>query len=194
MRTSGTTTSMIKVYDNVIPDDVCQQLIEFFELNKDNQEYINHNNCPCFTQVNLNQVSVDLVRSLIPYLTTVYNTYKEDVKAKFAPKIKHLEEFRIKRYIVNGNERFDLHIDADDNNSCIRAVAFLFYLNDNDGMTVFPFHGINIKPTKGSVLIFPPTWEYPHSGLPPNDSVKYIMSTYIHYGDSRIRHFQHEEI
>ena len=163
---------MIKVYDNVIPDDKCQELIEFFESNKENQEYINHNNCPCFTQLNVNQVSDSVVRSLLPYISKAYKTYKEDVKAKFAPKLNVLEEFRIKRYIINGNERFDLHIDAKDNNNCIRAVAFLFYLNDNDGMTLFPFHGISIKPTKGSVLIFPPTWEYPHSGLPPTDCIK----------------------
>jgi len=180
---TGTTTSMIKVYDSVIPDNICQELIEFFELNKDNQEYINHNNCPCFTQLNVNQVSGNLVRSLIPYLAKAYNSYKEDVKAKFAPKLKELEEFRIKRYIINGNERFDLHIDVNDSKSCIRAVAFLFYLNDNDGLTVFPSHKLNIEPKTGSVLIFPPTWEYPHLGLPPQNSIKYIMSTYLHYAN-----------
>ena len=185
---------MIKVFDNVIPDNKCQELIEFFEFNKDNQEYINHNNCPCFTQLNVNQVSTDMVRSLLPNLKKAYNTYKEDIKARFAPNLVTLEEFRIKRYINNGNERFDLHIDANDNINCIRAVAFLFYLNDNDGMTLFPFQGINVKPTKGSVLIFPPTWEYAHSGLPPSDCIKYVMSTYIHYGVSRIRHFHYEEI
>ena len=67
---------MIKVYDNVIPDDKCQELIEFFESNKENQEYINHNNCPCFTQLNVNQVSDSVVRSLLPYISKAYKTYK----------------------------------------------------------------------------------------------------------------------
>ncbi len=91
-------------------------------------------------------------------------------------------ELRLKRYLTNGEERFDEHVDVVDHSTAIRAVAFLFYLNDNNGNTVFPLHDLNIEPKRGRVLVFPPTWEYPHSGLPPSDTPKYIMSTYIHYG------------
>jgi len=63
-----------------------------------------------------------------------------------------------------------------------RDVSFLFYLNENDGDTYFPRHHINIHPKAGSVLVFPPTWEYPHVGSPPTVQKKYIMSTYLHYG------------
>ena len=32
------------------------------------------------------------------------------------------------------------------------------------------------------VLVFPPTWQYPHIGMPvKSGSPKYIMSTYLHY-------------
>ena len=48
---------MVKVYDNIIPDDICQKLIGIFETNVQHQHFINQNNCPCFTQVNLNQAS-----------------------------------------------------------------------------------------------------------------------------------------
>ena len=41
---------------------------------------------------------------------------------------------------------------------------------------------LNIEPVSGRVIVFPPTWEYPHTGLPPKNDSKYIMSTYIHYG------------
>ena len=41
---------------------------------------------------------------------------------------------------------------------------------------------LNIEPVSGRVIVFPPTWEYPHLGLPPKNDSKYIMSTYIHYG------------
>ena len=57
---------------------------------------------------------------------------------------------------------------------------FLFYLNDSDGETYFPEHDVTIHPKCGKVLVFPPTWEYPHAGLPPTNT-KYILSTYIHY-------------
>ena len=112
----------------------------------------------------------------------IYYQYKIDTRSKYIPSFKELEEFRIKRYLTNGNERFDEHVDVTDFDSSIRAVAFIFYLNGNDGNTLFPLHNLNIKPVSGRVIVFPPTWEYPHLGLPPKSNSKYIMSTYVHYG------------
>ena len=127
---------MVKIYDNVLPDGVCQNLIDLFETNIQHQHFVNHNNCPCFTQVNLNMVSSDTVRSLIPYLAEVYKRYRKDTKNFYSPPLKELEEFRIKRYTTNGDERFDEHVDVTDYDSSVRAVAFLFYLNDNDGLSL----------------------------------------------------------
>ena len=173
---------MVKAYDNILPDNICKNLIDLFETNTQHQHFINHDNCPCFTQVNINQISSDVVRSLIPYVVDVYNRYRKDTNNYYAPPIKQLEEFRIKKYDTSGDQRFDEHVDVTDYDTSLRAVAFLFYLNDNDGNTIFSRHGLNIKPVSGKVIIFPPTWEYPHSGLPPKSNSKYIMSTYIHYG------------
>ena len=173
---------MVKVYDNVIPDNACKNLIDLFENNKEHQEYLNEDHCPCFTQININQISTNIVRGFIPILQKIYLQYKNDIQSKYIPPLKELEEFRIKRYTTNGDERFDEHVDVTDYNSSLRAVAFLFYLNDNDGNTLFPSHNLNIQPISGRVIVFPPTWEYPHQGLAPKNNPKYIMSTYIHYG------------
>jgi len=173
---------MVKAYDNILPNNICENLIDLFETNIQHQHFINHNNCPCFTQVNVNQISTDVIRSLIPYIADVYNRYRKDINNFYSPPLKELEEFRIKKYNTSGDQRFDEHVDVTDYDSSLRAVAFLFYLNDNDGNTIFPKHGLNIKPVSGKVVIFPPTWEYPHTGLPPKSNSKYIMSTYIHYG------------
>ena len=60
----------------------------------------------------------------------------------------------------------------------------LFYLNSVPvgGQTTFPQHGETFRPTQGYVTVFPPTWEYPHTGESPISNTKYIMSTYLHYG------------
>ena len=172
---------MVKVYDNIIPDKLCQILISAFEGCKD-QEFVDDNNCPCFTQVNLNHATRSMVKLITHFVETVYYQYKIDTRSKYIPPFKELEEFRIKRYLANGNERFDEHVDVTDFDSSIRAVGFLFYLNDNDGNTLFSLQDLNIEPVSGRVVVFPPTWEYPHQGLPPKSNSKYIMSTYVHYG------------
>ena len=105
---------MVKIYDNILPENICQRLIELFEANKQHQHFIDHNNRPCFTQVNLNMVSTDIVRSLIPYIAEVYKRYRKDTNNFYSPPFKELEEFRIKRYYNNGNEKFDEHVDVTD--------------------------------------------------------------------------------
>ena len=173
---------MVKIYDNILPDDVCKSLINFFETNQKNQLFVNEDYCPCFTEFNINNISKKLVNGLVPYTLKVYQNYKKDTKSEYIPPFEELENFRIKRYLTNGNERFDEHVDVTDYDSSMRALSFLFYLNSNDGNTLFPLHDLNIQPVSGRVLIFPPTWDYPHTGLPPKSNSKYIMSTYIHYG------------
>ena len=175
---------MIKIYDNALPNVICKGLIDVFEKNTEHHEFIDYNSCPCFTQLNLNDFYPNTVPPLIPYLVELYKKYKKDIKSKYIPPLKDIEKFRIKRYNTSGDERFDEHVDVTDSISSRRAIAFLFYLNDNDGNTLFPLHNLNIKPVSGRVLVFPPTWEYPHSGLPPKTNSKYIMSTYIHYGEN----------
>ena len=177
MKLQKQNSHMVRVYDNILPNELCKKLIELFDSSK-HQEYINKNHKPCFTQLNLNQYHKDILSILVPYVAEVYNKYK----TKFLPKLSSLEEFRIKRYMPNGNERFDEHVDVVNYATAKRAVAFLFYLNNNNGYTTFNNHNLNIHPECGRVVVFPPTWEYPHSGLPPLDHPKYILSTYIHYG------------
>ena len=82
------------------------------------------------------------------------------------------------------DDQFLIHTDVQDHQSAKRYLAFLIYLNDDfkGGETTFPYNKLTIKPETGKVLVFPPTWQYPHSGLPvKSGNPKYIMSTYLHY-------------
>ena len=171
---------MVQVFDHVLPEDLCYNLIQLFENTEEHQEYLNKDNKPCFTQLNINNSNPDIVPFLVKYVQKTYGMYSVEVNKKFLPRLKHLEEFRIKRYLPNGEERFDEHVDVATYDTAKRCLAFLFYLNDSDGLTDFPEQDVTIDPKCGRVIVFPPTWEYPHAGLPPTNT-KYILSTYIHY-------------
>ncbi len=182
MKLPKNNSPMVKVYDNVIPIEVCEELITIFESSSDHHEYLNNDYKPCFTQLNINQYYPEFVKSLVLFTRKAYGSYCSDIKNPYIPRLKHLEEFRIKRYLTNREERFDEHIDVTNYASARRALAFLFYLNDNDGDTCFTHNSLVVHPKVGRVLVFPPTWEYPHCGISPHNQTKYIMSTYIHYG------------
>ncbi len=175
---------MVRVYDNIFPEEMGDALVQTFEHTKHGHEYIDQNHTPCFTQLNINEHHPETVRLFVNWTRIAYHDYVLETDNKHIPKFQHLEEFRIKRYLTNREERFDEHVDVTDYPSARRALAFLFYLNDNDGDTYFPNHQLIVHPKAGRVLVFPPTWEYPHIGYSPKTQKKYIMSTYLHYGQN----------
>ena len=169
---------------NILPTNLCDYLINLYESDKDNRERVDNESKPTFTQLNLNRYHRKTVSNLFNYFSLALNSYKKDVpSSKYLPEIKYIEEFRIKKYEIGGVDRFDEHVDVIDHKSAKRCLAMLFYLNDVDegGKTIFPHHHKEFTPVKGSVIIFPPTWEYPHLGEPPVSNPKYIMSSYLHY-------------
>ena len=180
MKLRENNSHMVRVYDT-LPKEFCDVLIDLFENTKEGHERVNHDYKPSFTQLNVNEHHPEVVKILVNYTQKAYGMYASEVKNKFLPRLRSLEEFRIKRYLPGGEERFDEHVDVGDHATAKRALAFLFYLNNNDGDTYFSTEDLYIRPRTGKVVVFPPTWEHPHAGLPPT-TTKYIMSTYIHYG------------
>jgi len=175
---------LIHVYPNALSNDVCDELVSYFEHSVDKHEYVDNGGCPTFTQLNLTRNREDkedihntLIRTVFNYRDRYYEYVCKDV----FPKKHSFEEFRIKRYNTNGNEKFDTHADVMDYSTARRFLSFFWYLNDvaEGGKTIF--NDLEIKPAKGTLVIFPPLWMFPHKGEPPISGPKYLLSTYLHY-------------
>jgi prolyl 4-hydroxylase len=177
----------VKVYDNVLGESLCFELINLFIGSSQFHEKVDNHGRPKFTQVNYSKYLANhssfatLIKSFKEYI----EIYQKDVRVgdyQF-PNTYAFEEFRMKRYRPEENERFDLHTDVGDHRSAKRFLAFFFYLNDveDGGETVFPTLDISIKPKAGRLLIFPPLWMFPHSGMMPVSNSKYIIGSYLHY-------------
>ena len=92
------------------------------------------------------------------------------------------EQFRLKRYLPNGEDHFDDHVDVGDINSARRFLVFFLYLDHNEGgHTDFPQGNISVQPQTGRMLMFPPMWTHLHAGRKPIDKPKYIIVSYLHY-------------
>jgi hypothetical protein len=177
----------IKVYDEVLEQNVCKFLIDLFEKNNDKQERIDNNSLPNFTQFNLTEncnltAEVNNIHNfLISKVFEYKRKYCEDLDINSLPSDHSFEQFRIKKYNNDGNDLFDTHVDVVNYPSARRFLSFMWYLNnvDDGGETVFD--ELKIKPKTGSLLIFPPLWLFPHKGNPPISNTKYLLSTYLHY-------------
>ena len=177
----------IHIYENALESDICDFLVSLFDQTSDKHERFENEGKPNFTQFNLtenkeitsevNQIHNHVIKNVFTYR----DKYYEFVDTRVFPKDHAFEQFRIKKYNPGGEDRFDTHVDVLDYPSARRFLSFMWYLNDVEtgGETVFK--DLTIQPKKGTLLIFPPLWLFPHKGNAPISESKYIMSTYLHY-------------
>lgn len=170
----------VDTYKAALSGSDCDELIRLFDV-APNKQYLDIAKTPKFTQVNINDVYPEKVNNLVRATLAAYKLYCDDnPETQFLPPPRTMETFRVKRYREGTEEQFKTHIDVADKDSSKRYLSFLYYLNDDyeGGQTVFEY-GQMIKPETGKVLVFPPTWQYPHAGLPVTMGTKYILSTYL---------------
>ena len=110
-----------------------------------------------------------------------------NIKNEHFPPIIDRENIRIKKYLPNDKDEFKEHVDVLRSRglSAKRFLVFILYLNDVEegGETHLPKQNIMISPRATRLLVFPPFWTHPHAGLKPISGPKYVMMSYLHYGD-----------
>lgn len=178
----GTHLNLVQHYEGVVPDHICDWIIGAFERSGD---LVRRNNGPQnFNELNLNQRIPEAAQGCVPLLMRALDHYRTSfpLQTGYLPNELGLEEFRVKRYTGGTEEQFNDHVDVGDRSSAKRYLAFLFYLNDDfeGGQTIF-YPGNVVEPVKGSVVVFPPMWMFPHRGMPVITGTKYIMSSYLNY-------------
>jgi len=198
-----------KVYDQFLPDDICDAYVENFEetLKKDAEEVKQSSictgpvrpdghqicgNCNC---QRMNPMGFDRFDHLntftMPRFQNILEQYKKDINLHTSqwPKTTDWEEFRMKRFLCGEgkleDEQFDLHVDVTSHKGAKRLLILMVYLNNDftGGETIFPIFNDAIKPIKGRLIMFPPTWNYLHKGNPPLKPgfAKYFLMTYVNY-------------
>ena len=191
--------SFVKVYDDVLDELSCKELIKKFEDSHEHYETVHQeeeDTAISFEQLTLvNHPEWESVQNGMLELFQDYIVhYKLDcnVYDKMWPERYGYEAIRMKRYLDNDYDRFDPHVDVLNHATARRFLAFFIYLNDVDdgGETEFytftkpgTYIPYAVKPQRGRLLMFPPTWQYYHAGLKPTSGKKYILHSYCHYAD-----------
>lgn len=191
----GNLIDFVKVYDNIATDDECKILVNLFETYKRYHNKVDNSRRPKFTEMNLTgtldkteQIASEIHSRLLGAFRRLKKEYFETVISKaydgtsFVPDVHGWEQFRIKKYVQKTDE-FREHVDVGDAGSSKRYLAFLLYLNDGftGGETEFTTCGLTVTPKSGRVVVFPPTWNFPHQGNKVKKGEKYILSTYLNY-------------
>jgi hypothetical protein len=175
------------IIDNFLPDTICDNIITLFENNSNYHQRFDNNKTPNFTQLNFtqhNSLDTKLHIELTKYMIEAVKAYIKHVPETsfWSPGFSY-EQLRIKKYDNNNIDQFDSHIDAANSDTCKRFLAFFWYLNDvtKGGETEFLNIDVKVQPKKGKLVMFPPTWMYPHKGYSPISNKKYLLSSYLHF-------------
>ena len=167
-------------YDNVITKQTCDYLISLYDQSeKTHMKTEGYDFC----EVNMmnSEIFEDVRWKFVDLMQGISHKYSSQLD--FFPQTSILEEPRIKRYEPKTGV-FKWHCDATNNQTNKRILVMFFYLNDVEegGETKFRFEStgeeISVKPKAGSVVCFPPTWQYPHMGCTPISGPKYVISSY----------------
>lgn len=174
----------VMVFEDAIAPAYCQRLIDRFE-HSEALEACERQAGHSFTQLNVTRHWPDEHEAIVPVFMSYFTQYRTRTEAYYWPPAFAFEHIRLKRYLPNGRDHFPPHVDVMTHQSARRFVTAMIYLNaPQGGETVFPNLGVSIAPSPGRIAVFPPVWMFPHAGLPPQASAKYILHTYLCYGDA----------
>jgi hypothetical protein len=206
-------TNFIKKYDNVLQDSFCDRIIEIFEtssntdhgavgysrnINKDIKNsmdlhfsHVNHINNDEILRID-NVIHNVLKSYLGSYFKNINNEqlYNTNINKNILFNYKDGPEFDTGYNIQKYHKQegyYNYHNDSSVENEKYRTITFIFYLNDvyEGGYTEF-FGNYKIIPKKGSLLLFPASWLYPHSGTMPISNDKYILTGWIYNNIKKI--------
>jgi len=188
----------IGVYENAFPSDFCDGLISYYKWCKEN----NHT----WRRAESSQSEKDdeaclvnpLHHSEIDFTGSHLNGYIREFTEIFWNKcyaeysnvfhsIKTLRQHTTFTYKVQetkpGEGYHVWHCEQDCVEHSRRIAAYIVYLNDveDGGETEFLYQAKRVKPTKGTVVIFPSSYTHFHRGNPPISGDKYILTGWLEF-------------
>ena len=183
----------IRIWPGKVSPEDCQETILAFEEivnNPELAEYV-HNNARQFSNSNLGRKDLAIFLE-----TTAFN--KADLASKYLYYIhdclmEYIEEFgqlkdvpmsngcclKLQRTLPMGGYHVWHYENGDLPRHFPRELVWMIYLNDmpeGEGETEFLYQKKRIRPTQGTVVIWPAGMTHPHRGLTVYSQPKYILT------------------
>lgn len=182
--------NFIRIYDDLIPKDVCTSIIERFEWHsKNNYTWRRH------TKEKMHRsdesfnfsvpVSMEFLDSLEPFkraFDIAFNSYLDDFNQ--IRNIDRMDIFTFKVQKTLPSEGYHgWHFENDTISNSRRVCVYSVYLNtllpEQAGETEFLHQQLRVSPKEGRIVIWPAGYTHLHRGNPPINAVKYMMTGWI---------------
>ena len=200
--------NFIEKYDNALSNDICDKLVELTSHKsvKSWQGVTGAGIQPEVkktTDFNLHAVVSDDIKiairdALVKHLTLYMkeNMIAHIPEALAVSDVELIQSWVLGTFIIDQRslfvkkysdetDHFNWHVDNQANTNAwlhqARQLVMMFYLNDVEkgGTTDFMHQNVSLKPTKGSLVIFPANWMHVHRGSPPLSGEKFILNYWL---------------
>ena len=173
----------IKVYEETVDDELCNSLMSA-KLNYEPSSFSNHEG---ITKNSEERVVMDDV------WIRKDNKFYEPLKGCFVKAVRqyefdfprflceHTTDFRINKYGVGGfmSEHIDNIHHSHGQKWGYPHVTILLYLNDDYDGGEFVVAGKEIKPNKGSAIVFPANFMYPHEAKIVTEGTRWSVLAWL---------------
>jgi Rps23 Pro-64 3,4-dihydroxylase Tpa1-like proline 4-hydroxylase len=178
----------IKVYENVVPDELCDQILSEYCDDEWVASYLGKDNLLDTDVRSCTQISISLPDSISKNKKNresldnqIFECAKNAI-IKYCTDFSNLEISTDTGYVLLRYEEgqfYKQHIDTFKEQQ--RALSCSFILNDDYDGGEFAFFDeeIKLKPKKGSVIMFPSNFMYPHEILPVQKGTRYSIITWF---------------
>lgn len=191
----STYAGTIAVYNDIIknPEEIIKQIEKSVENEESSAQW---SGSPTYNNVTNDGIISDYRSSKSIPITSIAksgeNTFKkihnEIYDVVWSAAIPYIYKFNIEGFIdsdyfdilkYSSGDKYNSHYDGPTITG--RSVSILIYLNDNysGGEIEFDFFDLKIKPTAGSMIIFPSNYAYRHTAHPVIDGEKYVIVSWL---------------
>jgi hypothetical protein len=198
--------NFIEIYENALSDKTCDYIMNCFEEFKDHLRRGRTGNG--VDRKKKDSADLNLLRVKSSLSEFIFDEFQESLKKnidKYQDKYKltsptydsiwdkdfYIYPYAIlaKRYTKNVQGYHIFHSDYGPTEmSRDRQLVCMYYLNDVEegGETEFYHQDLKVKPTKGSLVIFPAAFTHLHKGHIPVSNDKYILNFWLMRGQPKI--------
>ena len=173
--------NFIEIYDEALPLDNCDKLIEYFNNNPQAAGRVGNKRLDpdCKKSTELDQACFSFHSLPFELISSTLREYTDKYVEKYT-QLKRMNKWGIDdAFTLIKFEGEDEGYKFWHTEHCItypdRILVWMFYLNDAQSGTQF-YNYPNIESKKGRLVIWPAGWTHYHKGVIPNKGIKYIMS------------------
>jgi hypothetical protein len=189
--------NFIGIYKEVFSKEYCEKVINYFEQmaeagyavdrqQHDNAQKIHKDDLAVFLSTDAT-ISLTESKQLQQHFNEVlwgqcYSAYADKFWSLRELGAHNAYCFKVQKTKI-GQGYHIWHCEAGNRASAHRLLAWTLYLNDvaEGGETEFIYQHMRIKPTQGTLIIWPTAYTHTHRGNPPISNDKYIVTGWIEF-------------